>query len=313
MMEFGGIGSILRNRRLESYFDTNPRCKSEELCSTKAVQEVVKQPKVAEVFVDDDGWFSVLISWIRIVTCFVTMMVTTFIWAIIMLVLLPWPYERIRQGNIYGHVTGRLMMWILGNPIKIEGMEYSDERAIFISNHASPIDIFLIMWLTPAGTVGIAKKEIIWYPLFGQLYLLANHLRIDRSNPTAAIESMKEAARAVVKNNLSLIIFPEGTRSKNGRLLPFKKGFVHLALQTRLPIVPIVMTGTHKAWKKGSLHVRPAPITVKYLPPIKTDSWTEDKINEYVDLVHNTYVKQLPESQKPFVSDAQNQSKGLSS
>ncbi|XP_065630113.1 1-acyl-sn-glycerol-3-phosphate acyltransferase-like isoform X2 [Quercus suber] len=66
------------------------------------------------------------------------------------------------------------------------------------------------MWLTPTGTVGIAKKEIIWYPLFGQLYVLANHLRIDRSNSTAAIESMKEAARAVVKNNLSLIIFPEG-------------------------------------------------------------------------------------------------------
>lgn len=95
--------------------------------------------------------------------------------------------------------------------------------------------------------------QIIWYPLFGQLYVLANHLRIDRSNPTAAIESMKEvtlfpphclsciffpvyltcnpyhaqAARAVVKNNLSLIIFPEGTRSKNGRLLPFKKALIH--------------------------------------------------------------------------------------
>jgi len=98
--------------------------------------------------------------------------------------------------------------------------------------------------------------QIIWYPLFGQLYVLANHLRIDRSNPTAAIESMKEvynitffnlflasflckvlicscniqAARAVLKNNLSLIIFPEGTRSKNGRLLPFKKVFIYTLL-----------------------------------------------------------------------------------
>jgi len=60
MMEFGGIGSILRNRRLESYFDTNPRSKSGEVCA-KAVQEVVKQPKAAEVYVEDDGWFSVLI------------------------------------------------------------------------------------------------------------------------------------------------------------------------------------------------------------------------------------------------------------
>ena len=99
--------------------------------------------------------------------------------------------------------------------------------------------------------------QIIWYPLFGQLYVLANHLRIDRSNPTAAIESMKEvpvvfphivyqaslsvfitfdpshaqAASAVVKNNLSLIIFPEGTRSKTGRLLPFKKAIILTLLE----------------------------------------------------------------------------------
>lgn len=176
-------------------------------------------------------------------------------------------------------------MLILGNPIKIEGAEHAKTRGIYISNHASPIDIFLTMWLTPTGTVGIAKKEIIWYPLFGQLYVLANHLRIDRSNPSVAIESMKEAASAVVKNKLSLIIFPEGTRSKNGRLLPFKKGFLHLALQTKLPIVPIVMTGAHKAWRKGGLHVRPTPITIKYLPPIRTDDWDAEKINEYVDYV----------------------------
>ncbi|BAT80716.1 hypothetical protein LR48_Vigan07g022400 [Vigna angularis] len=287
-------GVLLRHRRFES------------LLNTRSSQSVEETPKVAvkdglgETTRKDDGWVSATISWIRIVTCFVSMMVTTFVWAIIMVVLIPWPYERIRQGNIYGHVTGRILMWILGNPIEIEGAEYSNERAIYISNHASPIDIFLIMWLTPTGTVGIAKKEIIWYPLFGQLYVLANHLRIDRSNPTAAIESMKEAARAVLKNNLSLIIFPEGTRSKNGRLLPFKKGFVHLALQSRLPIVPMVLTGTHLAWRKGSLHVRPTPLTVKYLPPISTENWKVDKIDDYVTMIHNMYAEHLPVTQKPL-------------
>ncbi|KAB5534816.1 hypothetical protein DKX38_017902 [Salix brachista] len=136
----------------------------------------------------------------------------------------------------------------------------------------------------------------ICYPIFGQLYVLANHLRIDRTNPAAAIQSMKEVAHAVVKNNLSLIIFPEGTRSKDGRLQPFKKGFVHLALQTCLPIVPMIFTGTHRAWRKGGLHVRPAPITVKYLRPIKTDDWTDDKVNDYVRL-HDKYVENLPEAQ----------------
>lgn len=135
-----------------------------------------------------------------------------------------------------------------------------------------------------------------------------------------------QVARALVKKNLSLIIFPEGTRSKTGRLLPFKKasilqhktnkfltilgaqvsnfvvpqGFVHVALQSRLPIVPIVLTCTHLAWRKGSLRVRPTPLTVKYLPPIKTDDWEAEKINDYVDMVHSLYVNHLPDSQKPI-------------
>ncbi|XP_074558001.1 1-acyl-sn-glycerol-3-phosphate acyltransferase-like [Curcuma longa] len=249
---------------------------------------------------DDAGWATVGLSVVRIVACFVTMMATTIVWAVIMFLLLPWPYERIRQGNLWGHLTGRLMMWILGNPMIVEGSEFSNTRAIYICNHASPIDIFLVMWLTPTGTVGIAKKEIIWYPLFGQLYVLANHFRIDRSNPAAAIQSLKEIASAIKKNNLSLIIFPEGTRSRSGRLLPFKKGFMHIALQTRLPIVPMVFTGTHLAWRKNSLRVRPTPITVKYLPPIKTDDWEEERMNEYIEMIHKLYVQHLPDPQKPL-------------
>ncbi|KAI6690552.1 hypothetical protein NL676_027380 [Syzygium grande] len=310
-MESSGVSSFLRNRKLESILNASS-IETFGVPSKPLVKEGVGYRPRTDGYVDDDGWFSELISWIRIVTCFLLMMVTTFIWALIMVILIPWPYERIRQGNIYGHVTGRLLMWILGNRIKFEGLEYADEKAVYICNHASPIDIFLIMWLTPTGTVGVAKKEIIWYPLFGQLYVLANHLRIDRSNPTSAIESMREAARAVVKNNLSLIIFPEGTRSKDGRLLPFKKGFVHLALQSRRPIVPIVLTGTHLAWRKGSLHVRPAPLTVKFLPPIKTDEWTADHIDEYVEMVHDMYVKHLPESQRPRASNAATRNNSVS-
>ncbi|KAI9115646.1 hypothetical protein K1719_013315 [Acacia pycnantha] len=300
-MENTGSSAFFRNRRLESFLNTSSGQRVGESPKVSVKEESERRLKT-DIFsnYDDEGWLLDIISWIRIVLCFVSMMVTTFIWALIMLVLIPWPYERIRQGNIYGHVTGRMLMWILGNPIKIDGSEHAHKRAIYISNHASPIDIFLIMWLTPIGTVGIAKKEIIWYPLFGQLYVLANHLRIDRSNPTVAIESLKEAARAIVKNNLSLIIFPEGTRSKNGRLLPFKKGFIHLAIQSRLPIVPMILTGTHRAWKKGSLHVRPAPLAVKYLPPISTENWRVDKIDDYVKMVHNLYAEHLPENQRPL-------------
>ncbi|KAF8649687.1 hypothetical protein HU200_064228 [Digitaria exilis] len=249
---------------------------------------------------DDDGWAASAVAAARVVLCFLAMTVTTAVWAVVLLLLLPWPSERIRQSNIYGHFTGRMLLWILGNPIKVEGLEHLKTRGIFVCNHASPMDIFLVMWLAPTGTVGIAKKEIIWYPLFGQLYALANHLRIDRSNSAAAIASMKKVARKVVNNNLSLILFPEGTRSRDGRLLPFKKGFVHAALQTRLPIIPIVVTGTHLAWRINSVRVRPAPLTIKILPPVSTDGWEESRINEYVEKVRSLYVDNLPDSYKPL-------------
>lgn len=109
-MEINGLGSFLRNRRFGSYFDTSfvlnlyPPSKV-------AVKEEVEKKRKADAFAEeDDGLVAVLVSWIRIVVCFVTMMFTTFIWALIMLVLFPWPYQRIRQGNIYGHVTGRLLV-----------------------------------------------------------------------------------------------------------------------------------------------------------------------------------------------------------
>nr|XP_029122715.1 1-acyl-sn-glycerol-3-phosphate acyltransferase isoform X1 [Elaeis guineensis] len=309
-MDGSGGGSWLRGRRLESCLEASVWSRGPAKPRPEdAVGQRSPRPAAAADFVDDDRWITVILSVVRIVVCFLSMAVTTALWAVIMLLLLPWPYARIRQGNLYGHVTGRMLMWILGNPITIEGSEFSNTRAIYICNHASPLDIFLVMWLTPTGTVGIAKKEIIWYPLFGQLYVLANHLRIDRSNPTAAIESIKEVARAVVQKNLSLIIFPEGTRSKTGRLLPFKKGFVHIALQTRLPIVPMVLTGTHLAWRKNSLRVRPAPLTVKYLPPIKTDDWEAEKMDDYVEMIHALFVDHLPESQKPLVSDGRDVSR----
>ena len=113
MMDDGELSSLLKNRTLERFLDTEPQSYS-EVVGTMAIERVEGKPDAAtegDGYVDDDdGWLSVLTSWIRIVACFLTMMVTTFAWAVIMLVLLPWPYERIRQGNIYGHLTGRLMV-----------------------------------------------------------------------------------------------------------------------------------------------------------------------------------------------------------
>lgn len=80
---------------------------------------------------------------------------------------------------------------------------------------------------------------------------------------------------------------------------------MHIALQTRLPIVPMILTGTHLAWRKNSLRVRPAPITVKYLPPISTDGLKGENMKEFVEMIHSLYVEHLPESQKPLTQGVQ--------
>lgn len=110
VMENSGGGALLRNRRFESFLDTSCGQSVEETPKILVKDESRERPRYDVYADDDDGWVSAIISWIRLVTCFVSMMVTTFIWALIMVVLIPWPYERIKQGNIYGHVTGRMLV-----------------------------------------------------------------------------------------------------------------------------------------------------------------------------------------------------------
>lgn len=110
-MEKSARGSFLRNRRLESFLETKSGPNVRETQKIPSKQVITRQrPNKTDAFVDDDGWIPTLIYCVRIVTCFLAMMVTTFIWAIIIPMLLPWPSQRIRQGNIYGHVTGRLLV-----------------------------------------------------------------------------------------------------------------------------------------------------------------------------------------------------------
>lgn len=106
-------GSLFRNRRLESFLNTSSDPTVKEAPKVLVKEEAGQRPRAAataDVYVDDDGWLPTLISVVRIVVCFVSMMFTTFIWALIMILLLPWPYERVRQGNVYGHVTGRMLV-----------------------------------------------------------------------------------------------------------------------------------------------------------------------------------------------------------
>ena len=104
---------------------------------------------------------------------------------------------------------------------------------------------------------------------------------------------MNGLSKIVKKNNLSIWIWPEGTRSEDGKLLPFKKGFAHLALATKLPIVPVILRDAYKRWPAKSMNFYPGEAEVNILDPIHTDKWKKDSLDKHIEEVRQTMSKAM--------------------
>ena len=245
-----------------------------------------------------------LTSFIRFSLGFLIIIVSALVYMPLMLLMIPFRGIRIRMGNLYGKVAGPAAIYTIGMRPKILNRERIPNHypAIYISNHSCALDPLIAIWLCPIGGCGVAKKEISYVPFFGQVYWLAGHILLDRSNKESAIASLNEAAKWVAKYNLSLWVWPEGTRSKDGRLLPFKKGFVHMAIATGLPIVPIVVHQAHKRWPARTYIINPGPFTIEVLPPVDTSSWTTESLEAHVEEIKTIYTNTLSEDQHPLVS-----------
>jgi len=122
---------------------------------------------------------------------------------------------------------------------------------IFMCNHQSALDIYGLLFSLPLSFRWIAKRQLFLIPFFGWALKRAGHISIDRENPREALKAMDEAARKI-RDGMNIIIFPEGTRSRDGSLLPFKKGGFSLALRAMVPIVPVGIVGTSTLQPKGS-------------------------------------------------------------
>ncbi|MBK9000603.1 MAG: 1-acyl-sn-glycerol-3-phosphate acyltransferase [Myxococcales bacterium] len=219
----------------------------------------------------------------------------------LLLVLLPWRVGRIYVTNAFGTAIGRTVLWWTGCRVSVEGLENvsAARPAIYACNHTSILDAFTTIWLTPRGTVGVAKKEVFFYPFYGQAWWLAGHVFVDRQRTERAKAALGRTARFIREHGLHLCILPEGTRSDSGRLLPFKKGIVHMALETRLPVVPMVTIGLQNVWKRSSLLLQPAEVKIVFLPPISTADWSEERIDEHIEALRAPFLKTLPEHQQP--------------
>lgn len=158
---------------------------------------------------------------------------------------------------------------ISGARVKIVGLDKIDQSRtyIFMSNHVSNIDPPILCPLIPRRTSILAKREIWAIPILGKALDLAEIVPVEREKRDAAIQSIRRAGE-VMQHGINVTLFPEGTRSRDGRLLPFKKGPFHLAASTGFPIVPITILGTYEMMPKGSMIVRPGTATLVFHPPM---------------------------------------------
>ena len=136
-----------------------------------------------------------------------------------------------------------------GLRLEVSGVEnlgsLPDRPVVYVGNHSSTLDFILSTRVTSMGTAAVAKRELLWQPI-GWMAWMCGSMFIDRSDPQRAIASMNDLAHTIQTFGVSTCVYPEGTRSKDGRLKPFKKGAFHIARQARVPVVPIVTIGAHK-------------------------------------------------------------------
>lgn len=138
---------------------------------------------------------------------------------------------------------------------------------IFMANHTSNIDPPVFVPLIGRRVFILVKKELFKIPIFGYAMRRAQFIAVDRKNRESAVESVRQAVE-VLKSGLSMMAYPEGTRSWDGKLLPFKKGPFHLAMDSGVPVVPVTIVGAHEVWPKGKFAVKPGLIRVIFHEPI---------------------------------------------
>jgi 1-acyl-sn-glycerol-3-phosphate acyltransferase len=211
----------------------------------------------------------------------------------------PWTFITGKPDFLYsvGMGLAHLAVRIAGVKIKLAGLDKFDPKGtyIYMSNHVSNLDPPVLVPMIPKRTSVLAKKEIWKIPILGQAMNLAEIVPVERSNRDSAIESIRRAGE-VMQHGVNMTIYPEGTRSPDGRLLPFKKGPFFLAMETGFPVVPITILETEKMMPKGSSIIRGGTATLVFHPPIDPKNFTTKE--ELMGAVREAINSALPEERR---------------
>ncbi|WP_099609409.1 1-acylglycerol-3-phosphate O-acyltransferase [Vibrio coralliilyticus] len=182
----------------------------------------------------------------------------------------------------FGRLFGK-MSRVFGITLELRLPEdaYKRGQHIYIANHQNNWDLFTVSSAVTPKVVTVGKKSLAWMPLFGQLYWLTGNILIDRANRSKAKGTIDQVVDSMNQSDVSVWMFPEGTRSRGRGLLPFKTGAFHAAIGAKLPIVPIVCSSTSELklnrWNNGH-------VIVEMLPPISTEEYGKENIRELANL-----------------------------
>jgi 1-acyl-sn-glycerol-3-phosphate acyltransferase len=219
-----------------------------------------------------------------------------------------WGRRSTVKAQIFPRFWGRAFCILANIQVRLEGREhlYPDKTYIFVGNHASMADIMAFQGHISHDFRWIAKKELFAIPLFGAGMRAAGFIPIDRSHGREAVQSLNEAAQRIA-GGASVVLFPEGTRSSDGRLQSFKTGAVMLAIKAGVEVVPVGFNGTHQALPKEKLLPRGGQVVIRIGKPLSTKEFkAKDKqmlaeilqrqVAELLDECHRPIPDPLPES-----------------
>jgi putative phosphoserine phosphatase / 1-acylglycerol-3-phosphate O-acyltransferase len=199
-----------------------------------------------------------------------------------------------RAAELVSAISSDVMLAITGVEVEIQGEHHlwAHRPALFLFNHQSTVDGYVLLTLLRRGFTGIAKKEVAKMPLLGQILRALDFAFIDRGNTGSSKEAMQPAVDRL-RHGMSVVIAPEGTRSLTPRLGQFKKGAFHIAMQAGAPIVPVVIRNTYEVMPRGSLLFRPGTVQVCALPAIDVTTWKVEDLDRHVADVQALFQRTL--------------------
>jgi 1-acyl-sn-glycerol-3-phosphate acyltransferase len=201
-----------------------------------------------------------------------------------------------RMGQFCGVCTLR----IAGVRTRAEGLENIPAgTCLFVANHASNTDPPAIVGVIPRRVAILLKKSLLSIPIVGPAFRMGDFIPVDRENPEAALSSINLAVQRARKG-LSFLAFPEGTRSRDGRLQPFKMGVFRMAIEARMPIVPVACAGAHRILPRDQFAIRPGEMVVRFCPPIDAAAFQPGERAELARRVREAIAEALPPDQRPL-------------